>query len=270
MEQIYDFLKQLAANNNREWFNANKAHYLEVQAKFNKFAEELIEAISQWDEDIAASNLTVKDCTYRIYRDTRFSKNKAPYKTHMGVFICKGGKKAPYAGYYFHIEPHLTLPDSTPNPTQKENTDNDKRETISQQENGLKCEENRISSDNLLSLGGCVLLAGTYRFENKVLRSIRDEISVNGESFLDSIREADGFKQMEGGSLKKVPAEFAFAPENVHHLLKQKEFILGKFIDEEYLYADNLTERISEDFKKSANFIHKINMAVDYAIEEIQ
>ena len=237
MKQTYQFLQLLADNNNREWFNEHKPDYLEIQAKFNTFTEQLIKAISYWDEDIAASNLTVKDCTYRIYRDTRFSKNKAPYKTHIGVFICKGGKKAPYAGYYFHIEPEYLSPDSF--------------------------------NENHLSIGGCALIAGTYHFENKILRSIRDEISVNGGSFVESIKEAEGFEFFQGDMLKKVPSEFAFAPEEYHYLLRQKEFALCKYIDKEYLFSPNLVEKVSEDFKKTANFIRKINMAVDFALEEM-
>jgi uncharacterized protein (TIGR02453 family) len=46
----------------------------------------------------------VSDCTYRIYRDVRFSKDKSPYKTHMGIFVNRGGKKSGYSGYYFHID----------------------------------------------------------------------------------------------------------------------------------------------------------------------
>lgn len=237
MKQICQFLQQLADNNNRDWFNANKSLYQELQSRFHTLAEELIAAIASWDDDIAASNLTVKDCTYRIYRDTRFSKNKAPYKTHMGIYICKGGKKAPYAGYYFHLEPEFLGPDSF--------------------------------NENHLSIGGCALIAGTYHFENKILRSIRDEISVNGESFVGAIKEAEGFEFFEGDMLKKVPSEFAFAPQEFHYLLKQKEFALCKFIDKVYLSSPNLAMRISEDFRKTENFIRKINLAVDFALEEM-
>lgn len=234
MKETYSFLQELAQNNNREWFNANKPYFKELQERFHAFAQQLIDAVSAWDEEIAASNLTVKDCTYRIYRDTRFSKNKEPYKTHMGIFICRGGKKAPYAGYYFHLEPELSLPDRAP-----------------------------------LSMGKCFLIAGTYHFESKVLRSIRDEISINGDSFLNAIANASthGFSLFEGEMLRKVPAEFAFAPDKWHHLLKQKEYALGKEIDTEYLFGENLSGRISEDFRSAADFVHKINMAVDFALE---
>ena len=102
MKEIKDFLNRLLVNNNREWFNAHKDEYLYVQDKFNKFSLELMACTAQFDESVAG--LQLKDCTYRIYRDIRFSLDKSPYKTHFGCFICHGGKKSGNAGYYFHVE----------------------------------------------------------------------------------------------------------------------------------------------------------------------
>lgn len=101
MKEIVKFLRDLSANNNREWFNANKSRYIEIQEKVNLLTEGLIKRISEFDPSIRG--LGVKDCTYRIYRDVRFSADKRPYKTHIGIFITRGGKKSGYAGYYFHI-----------------------------------------------------------------------------------------------------------------------------------------------------------------------
>lgn len=101
MKEVIAFLSQLQQNNNREWFNEHKNEFLQVQARFNDFMEKLIKGIAGFDENI--SGLTVKDCTYRIYRDTRFSSDKTPYKCHMGAFINPGGKKSGYAGYYFQV-----------------------------------------------------------------------------------------------------------------------------------------------------------------------
>lgn len=104
MKSIFKFLRLIRDNNNREWFAANKSIYLSAQAKANNFAESLIAAVATIDA--AAGNLTVKDCTYRIYRDTRFSADKTPYKTHIGIFINPPfGKKTNSAGYYVHLEP---------------------------------------------------------------------------------------------------------------------------------------------------------------------
>lgn len=107
MKEIIDFLSELGENNNREWFNTNKDRYKKVQSQFNIFTQELIERIAQFDPPIGG--LSIADCTYRIYRDTRFSHNKIPYKTHIGAYICQGGKKSGYAGYYFHLEPGRSL-----------------------------------------------------------------------------------------------------------------------------------------------------------------
>ena len=103
MKRVLDFLNDLRLNNNREWFNANKGRCTEATGVFNGFAERLIGEIGVFDPSVRG--LTLRDCTYRIYRDTRFSPDKTPYKTHMGVYICPGGKKSGNAGYYFHIEP---------------------------------------------------------------------------------------------------------------------------------------------------------------------
>ena len=103
MKKTMDFLAALRVNNNREWFETNKVEYKAALEEFNSFVDELIGGISSFDGSVAG--LTARDCTYRIYRDVRFSKNKEPYKTHMGAFVCPGGKNSGNAGYYFHAEP---------------------------------------------------------------------------------------------------------------------------------------------------------------------
>ena len=103
MREVVDFLRLLAEHDDREWFNANKAMYRSADAAFKAFAAEFIEGIASFDDSV--HGLSVADCTYRIYRDTRFSADKTPYKKHMGVFVAPHGKKAGYAGYYLHIEP---------------------------------------------------------------------------------------------------------------------------------------------------------------------
>lgn len=67
------------------------------------FTAKAIDGIAAFDPSVRG--LTVKDCTWRIYRDTRFSPDKTPYKTHMGAFVAPRGKKGGYSGYYFHVEP---------------------------------------------------------------------------------------------------------------------------------------------------------------------
>ncbi len=95
--QIFDFLKQVKANNNREWFNANKPTYQSAYDNFKAFANSLHDLMSMHDE-IERMRL------HRIYRDVRFSKDKTPYKAHFsGGFV--RATKWRRGGYYFHIEP---------------------------------------------------------------------------------------------------------------------------------------------------------------------
>lgn len=103
MRETIAFLKELAANNNKQWFDANRARYRVLRNRFEEFTGELIDGIGTFDAEV--HGLTPKDCIFRINRDTRFSPDKSPYKTHFGAFICPRGKKSGYAGYYFHVEP---------------------------------------------------------------------------------------------------------------------------------------------------------------------
>ncbi len=102
MVEIIDFLNRLSQNNNREWFAGHKEEYKAIDKKLKEFAAKLINGIAAFDPSVAG--LTVADCTYRIYRDIRFSHDKSPYKTWSGVFIAPHGKKGGYAGYYIHFE----------------------------------------------------------------------------------------------------------------------------------------------------------------------
>lgn len=101
MDTILSFLRELEANNNRPWFESHKNSYLEARAHFNVIVEKLLEKISSFDPSIRG--IGVNDCTYRIYKDMRFSRDGLPYKTHFGAFIARGGRKSGYSGYYFHI-----------------------------------------------------------------------------------------------------------------------------------------------------------------------
>jgi uncharacterized protein (TIGR02453 family) len=98
-----DFLKKLKKNNNREWFSKNKELYDDARYDFEVFVFNLIQKISEFDESI--SGLEPKDCLFRIYRDVRFSKNKAPYKLNFAAAIQIGGRKSGKSGYYLHIQP---------------------------------------------------------------------------------------------------------------------------------------------------------------------
>lgn len=103
LDVVFNFLKQIEKNNNREWFTANKQMYLDAQADFHKFIDIIGSEIAKFDNSFSYSQS--KDYTYRIYRDVRFSKDKSPYKNHFGAYLCNGGRKSEFAGYYLHIQP---------------------------------------------------------------------------------------------------------------------------------------------------------------------
>lgn len=100
---ILDFLKRLSANNNREWFQEHKEEYKEVQRLFDELLTMVIGRIATFDNSV--QHLVPSDCTYRIYRDVRFSSDKSPYKNHIGGYINARGKKSMHCGYYIHLEP---------------------------------------------------------------------------------------------------------------------------------------------------------------------
>ena len=106
-KRIMTFLRQVMRNNNRDWFQENKKEYEAVRAEFERGVQQAIERITTFDAEIA--HVQVKDCTYRFYRDTRFSADKSPYKNHLGAYINAKSKKALRGGYYLHLEPDHCL-----------------------------------------------------------------------------------------------------------------------------------------------------------------
>lgn len=102
-KRILSFLDGIKKQNSREWFTEHKEEYNAVRADFEEGISAAILRISEFDSSV--KHLTVKDTTYRFYRDTRFSTDKSPYKTHLGAYIAAHGKKAFHGGYYIHLEP---------------------------------------------------------------------------------------------------------------------------------------------------------------------
>lgn len=104
-----EFLNGLKYNNNREWFLNNQSAYKEAKNNFESFVQEIINEITVFDPILRG--LEVKNCVYRINRDIRFSNDKTLYKSHLGAFIVRGGKKNgdKFGGYYFHIEPGQSM-----------------------------------------------------------------------------------------------------------------------------------------------------------------
>lgn len=97
------FLKSLAKNNNKPWFDAHREQYIDAKRDFERFVFTVIIETAKFDPDI--KDLQPKDCMFRINRDIRFTKDKTPYKKNIAASFDREGKKSIYAGYYFHAEP---------------------------------------------------------------------------------------------------------------------------------------------------------------------
>jgi len=85
MKTILSFLRQLNENNNRDWFAANKLMYEQAKNRFEEYVEILLPKIKQIDPKVDV--MSAKECTFRIYRDARFSKDKTPFKNHFGAYL---------------------------------------------------------------------------------------------------------------------------------------------------------------------------------------
>lgn len=228
MKEIIDFLRRLEANNNRPWFNEHKAEYQRLQTRFNEFTDQLIGEIAKFDTRIAG--LSAKDCTYRIYRDVRFSEDKSPYKRHMGAFICPGGKKSGFSGYYFHI--------ST---------------------GGSQCYP-----------FAHMLAVGDYCFAPEVLKILREDISAGQGDFEATLQQAAPvFTLDREGALKRNPKGFPpDAPYGEY--LRLKAYCLTYMPDDDFICAPDLAKRVAELFSTTKPFLDYLNRAIGYAHEEMK
>ena len=223
MKTVLQFLRDLAQHNDRAWFNEHKERYLAVQQRWNEFCESLIGEIGAFDPDIA--RLTLRDCTYRIYRDTRFSPDKSPYKTHFGVFLAPGGKKSMHAGYYFHVGTG---------------------------------ESNEYPQGHMLA-------AGNYCYEPKAIQILREDISDGWESFQNEVLAvADPrFVVDQEGALKRVPKGYA-ADAPYADWMRLKSYCLVMNVDDDFITQPDLAKRVADLFRTTKPFNDYINRAVDF------
>lgn len=227
MKQVVEFLTLLYENNDKVWFDSHKEMYKQALSCFEAFTERLIEGVATFDPSVRG--LTAKDCTWRIYRDTRFSLDKTPYKTHMGAFIAPHGKKGGYSGYYFHVEPVF--------------------------------DEHSWSQ-------GHALTTGLYCPLPEVLRSVRDEVLDNGAELEQAVREAKGFILDESNKLKRLPKGFSPGTP-YDEWLKLKDICLTQRVSPDFMLDANLLENTLHEFRKTKHFMDIINRAVQFAHEEM-
>ena len=96
------FIDDLAANNNTDWMHANKKRYENFKKDYHSIIASVLETMKPLDKTL--DPLEVKNCTFRINRDIRFSKDKSPYKTNMGMWFSQNKFSKNSPGYYIHYE----------------------------------------------------------------------------------------------------------------------------------------------------------------------
>lgn len=106
-QELFDFLRELEKNNNRPWFQANKDRYeRHVKEPLLRFISDFVPHLATVSTHFVADPRSVGGSLFRIYRDTRFSRDKTPYKTHAGLhFRHRRGKDVHAPGFYLHLEP---------------------------------------------------------------------------------------------------------------------------------------------------------------------
>jgi uncharacterized protein (TIGR02453 family) len=105
--RLSTYLAGLSANNDRAWFEANRAEFQALRDDFHAFVGEVIAGVAEWDESVRW--VDPKDCVYRIYRDVRFSNDKTPYKTTFSAVISEQGRRGHGPSYYFQVDGKGTL-----------------------------------------------------------------------------------------------------------------------------------------------------------------
>ncbi|MFT7352450.1 MAG: hypothetical protein ACI9XR_002234 [Flavobacterium sp.] len=106
-KNMIQFLADLTANNNKEWMHANKKRYEEYKKEYHNFIGSVLIEMKQLDPNL--SDLEIKNCTFRINRDIRFSKDKQPYKTNIALWFTTNKTRKNAAGYYLHFQPNKSF-----------------------------------------------------------------------------------------------------------------------------------------------------------------
>ena len=223
------FLRELMKNNNRPWFNDHKAHWLEIKEAFDLFTQGLIDEMSPSDDTLVG--LTPKNSVYRIYRDTRFSPDKTPYKTHISCFLSSWGpKNSGVPGYYF-----------------------------------------QIGADEAYGLTGtCNLGGGIFMPTPEGLAAIRQEIFYCPDEFL-SIMNEPSYKKYFGNTffttkvLQRVPKGYPADWEHAE-LLKYKDYCTAYTMPEKMLNSPKLFEEVLKVWRASI----PLNRFIQRAMEDVK
>ena len=212
------YMRDLQRNNERDWFNANKDRYKAVLEDVTAFAKTVQAGLEE--DDVLVQG---KKPVMRIYRDTRFSKDKTPYKRHWGGGFDREGRER-RGGYYWHVEP-----------------------------GGIK-QWDEFDSSYEAFVGG-----GFWAPERDDLARIREELAVDHEAFRkllasEPIKTTFGGQLHEGEKLKTAPKGYDKEHPAID-LLNHKSFVLVRHFTKQEVAAKDFSEQVAQTFKDMRPFL---------------
>ena len=235
-KRILKYLRVLMANNNREWYWEHKAEYDAVRADFEEGVQLALGRIAAFDGTIA--HLSVKDCTYRFNRDTRFSPDKSPYKNHLGAYIAAHGKKALHGGYYLHLEPDHCM---------------------------VAC-GNYWLPTNILTACRNEIMANTDEWlkcvENKTFRKYYGSNAINSTEHPLDVASWDQPQGFGIERLKTCPSGF---PRDWNHIeyLRMKDYCCWHRVADDFFQGDGWIDEAVRMFKAAKPMMDFINAVID-------
>jgi uncharacterized protein (TIGR02453 family) len=210
IQQIFDFLTEIKYNNTVEWMHANRAKYEKARDTFYALSVDIMGQMAQVDPLL--KGLDPKQCIFRFARDTRFSWDKSPYKTHFGLYLVPGGKKNVGGGYYFHLQPNN--------------------------------EDGEYSSTSLVDVG-------VHCPPTAAAKIIRQAIFDEGKELHDAVTSEEirksGYVFWSDDRLKVLPKQWKGSPYD--DLIRMKDWDLFMNLSEEEVLAPDLVERVVEAFR---------------------
>lgn len=213
--EIFDFLKTLAANNSKEWMDANRSWYQEMRKNLIEYAT-VIQA--SFAEVYPMTMMDPKKYLARINNNRRFHPDKPPYKTHFALMVKHRGPG--YGDFYIHLEPENVM-----------------------------------------------LATGIYHPPRELLQAMRDLIDYQGEK-LQEIISAPAFKKvygnLQGDKLKTSPKGFDQDHPYID-LLRHKDLVVFKHLDEKTICSDGGLEIAKEAFAAALPFMEFVDLAIESA-----
>ncbi len=223
---LFTFLRDLQKNNQREWFEANKSRYEDhLKDPALTFISAIGPPLARVSPHFNAIPKATGGSLFRIYRDTRFSKDKTPYKTHLGIqFRHKQAKDVHAPGFYLHVEP---------------------------------------GASRASAMGGSMIGVGIWHPDGPSLRGIRDAIVADGRAWKRA-RDNKKFRQLfelGGESLKRPPRGYDQDHPFVEDL-KLKDFVGYAKLSQKQILAPDFPEVFAGHCRAAAPFVRWLCQAV--------